>query len=235
MRLQSSNPVIKSVERQEFVSDRAVTYLNVTAKTGFLILVMAVSAFITIRYLNHLTWGLLVGAMIVGFISVIVGTRSVRLSPIFATIYAVCEGAVLGILSFMYALLVEGIVPTALLTTVIVLLVMLLLYSTGIIKVTQRFASVMVVALISVIIMSVIALIFSDFFVMSGLYFLICGVSAILSALFLLLDFESIRNCVESGADRSYGWVLSLGLLVTLVWVYIEILRLLAIFSRNRN
>ncbi|MDD3113083.1 MAG: Bax inhibitor-1/YccA family protein [Candidatus Izemoplasmatales bacterium] len=235
MRLQSSNPVIKTVERGEYVSDQAVTYANVATKTAFLILIMAVSAFITIRYLGHLTWGLLIGAMIIGFISVIIGTRSVKLSPIFAVIYAICEGAVLGIISFMYALLVEGIVPTALLTTVIVLLVMLLLYSTGIIKVTQRFASVMVVALISVIIMSVVALIFSNFFQMSGLYFLICGVSAILSALFLLLDFESIRNCVESGADKSTGWVLSLGLLVTLVWVYIEILRLVAIFSRNRN
>jgi uncharacterized YccA/Bax inhibitor family protein len=234
MRLRSSNPVMRSIERQEYVSDRTVTYANVTIKTAFLIGVMVISALVTIQYLGELTWGLLIGAVIVGFISAIIGTRSVKLSPYFATLYAICEGAVLGILSFMFSLVYEGIVPAALLTTVIVLAVMLILYSTGIIKVTQRFASVMVVALISVILMSVVGMIV-PVFQLSGLYFIICGVSAILSALFLLLDFESIRNCVDSGTDSAYGWMLSLGLLVTLVWVYIEVLRLLAIFSRNRN
>ncbi|HPJ24509.1 MAG TPA: Bax inhibitor-1/YccA family protein [Bacillota bacterium] len=48
------------------------------------------------------------------------------------------------------------------------------------------------------------------------------------------MDFKAIESCVESGADARYGWILSLGLLVTIVWIYIEMLRLLAIFGRRR-
>jgi uncharacterized YccA/Bax inhibitor family protein len=234
----NSNPVIRSVKTDTLISTDQVTYLGVAMRTLFLIGLAVISAFLTIYYLPALGTevfiGVLIAAVIIGFISVIVGTRSVRLAPIFASIYALSEGVVLGFLSGMYASLFEGIVPTAIMTTVIVLLVMLLLYSTGIIKVTSRFASILVVTLISVIIMSIVPMIFTKL-LYSGFYFLICGISAVLSALFLLLDFESIKTCVEMGTDVKYGWVLSLGLMVTLVWIYIEILRLLAIFARNRK
>jgi uncharacterized YccA/Bax inhibitor family protein len=169
--------------------------------------------------------------MILGFISVLVGTRSVRLSPIFGSIYAICEGVVLAVVSSLYAFYYEGIIPTAILTTFIVFTIMLLLYSTKVIKVTQRFASIMVVGLIAVIIMGLLSFILP--FGGGNLYYIVVFISAILSAFFLLLDFASIENCVESGTDAKIGWILSLGLLVTLVWIYIEMLRLLAIFGRR--
>ncbi|MBN2504213.1 MAG: Bax inhibitor-1/YccA family protein [Bacilli bacterium] len=232
MRLRSSNPVIKTVDTHAIASERPVTYANVTIKTTFLLAIAAISGVVTVMYLSEIGIGLLIGALIVGFISVLVGTRSVALSPYFSVIYALSEGMVLGVLSAMYAYLYEGIVPTAIMTTGIVLLVMMLLYSSGVIKVTQKFASVMVVALISVIFMALLSLILP----FGGtLYLVVALISAVLSALFLLLDFESIKNCVDSGTDSRYGWVLSLGLLVTIVWVYLEVLRLLAIFARNRN
>lgn len=234
MRLRSSNPVLRSVDSFAGVTDRPVTYANVAIKTVFLVAIAAVSAITTIMYLGEISYGLLIGAVIVGFISVIVGTRSVTLAPYFAMLYAVSEGVVLGVISFLFAAFYEGIVPTALMTTGIVLLVMMLLYSTGLIKVTQKFASVLVVALISVILMAVLSLVLPAA-ISTQFYYVICGVSAILSALFLLLDFESIKTCVESGTDQKYGWILSLGLMVTLVWIYVELLRLLAIFARNRR
>jgi uncharacterized YccA/Bax inhibitor family protein len=154
--MRSSNPVLRNVSRQTYITDRPVTYANVAYKSIFLIALVMVSAVVTINYgAEFLSIGTLIGAFIVAFISVIIGTRSVRLSPIFSSIYAICEGFILGI------------------------------------------------------------------------------VSAILSAFFLLVDFSLIENCVESGTDSKYGWILSLGLLVTIVWIYVEILRLLAIFSRR--
>ncbi len=234
MRFRSSNPVLKSVESYTDVTDRPVTYANVAIKTIFLIAVAAISAITTVMYLGELSYGLLIGAFIVGFISVIVGTRSVRLAPVFSVIYAASEGIVLGVISYLFASLFEGIVPTALMTTGIVLLVMMLLYSTGLIKVTQRFASILVVALVSVIFMALLSLVLPSV-ISTQFYYVIAGVSAILSALFLLLDFESIKNCVDSGTDQKYGWILSLGLMVTLVWIYVELLRLLAIFARFRR
>jgi len=190
-----------------------------------------ISAIVAVTYGgDFLTLGTLIGALIIAFISVIIGTRSVRLSPIFSSIYAICEGLVLGVVSALYASIYEGIIPTALTTTLIVFVVMLLLYSTRVIKITQRFLSVMVVALISVIIMSLLSFILPFG---GNLYYIICFISAILSAFFLLIDFSQIETCVESGVDSQYGWILSLGLLVTIVWIYVEILRLLAIFSRR--
>jgi len=160
----------------------------------------------------------------------------VKLSPIFGLLYAACEGLVLGMVSLVYATLYEGIVPTALITTVIVLLVMMLLYSMNIIKVNQRFASFLVVAMISIILMSLISLVFPSVFAYNGsVYFLVCILSALLSAFYLFLDFENIKTCVESGTDASVGWVLALGMMVSLVWIYVEILRLLLIFSNRRN
>ncbi len=228
----SSNPVIKSVRDNTYASDRPVTYSGVAAKTIFLILALAASAYVTIMYLSQIGLGLLFGALIVGFISVIVGTRSVKLAPYCAFIYAIAEGSFIGFVSYVYSAFAEGIVPTAMITTGIVFVVMLLFYSTGIIKVTQRFASILVVALISVIIMAFLSIILS-FATTSYIYYIVCIVSAFLSAAFLLLDFESIRNCVDQGTDARYGWILSLGLLVTVVWIYIEILRLLFIFGRR--
>lgn len=233
MRLRSSNPVLRTVQSSDYVTDRPVTYANVAFKTIFLVMLAGVSGFLTLAYLGEFGWGLLIGAFIVAFISVIIGTRSVRLSPIFAVTYAISEGAVLGVISALYESLYEGIVPTAFITTLIVLVVMMLFYSTGIIKVTQRFASILVIALVSVILMSLLSFILP--FGGGQFYYIVAIISAILSALFLLLDFESIKSCVESGSDAKLGWVLSLGLMVTLVWIYIEILRLLAIFTRNQR
>ena len=201
MRLfQNSNPVIRSVKTDSVISSDQVTYMSVAFRTLVLIGLAVISAFLTIYYLAsfgvNVFIGVMIGAFIVGFISVIVGTRSVRLAPFFAVLYALSEGVILGFVSAMYAGIYAGIVPAAIMTTVIVLLVMMLLYSTGIIKVTSRFASILVVALISVIVMSIVPMLFQSI-LYSGFYFLICGISAVLSALFLLLDFESIKTCVD--------------------------------------
>jgi len=231
MRMHSSNPVFRQAEGYTVLSEKPVTYTNVAIKTIILIAVAAIAAYLiwTMMPVESISFGWIIGAMILGFISVMVGTRSVNLAPIFGFIYAASEGVVLGLISKMYEYLYEGIVPTALATTAVVFIVMLLLFSTNIIKVNQKFASFMVVALISVIIMSVLSI----FLQLGSLYYIVVFISAGLSAFFLLLDFQRIKDFVDSGADRKIGWVLSLGLMVTIVWIYVEMLRLLAITSRR--
>jgi uncharacterized YccA/Bax inhibitor family protein len=170
--------------------------------------------------------------MIVGFISVIIGVRSTNYAPVFGVVYAVSEGLVLGILSAIFEVIYPGIVGTAITTTGLVFVIMLLLFSTKVIKVNQKFASFMVVALMAVIIMSLFGL-FIPGLANSDFYTIIVLISATLSAFFLLLDFQAIQTSVESGMDQRVGWILALGLMVTVVWIYIEMLRLLALFSRN--
>ncbi|MFA7075522.1 MAG: Bax inhibitor-1/YccA family protein [Candidatus Izemoplasmatales bacterium] len=232
MRMSSSNPVFRQANSYTYVTDRPVTYANVAIKTIILLAVAAVSAYLAITNIETLSIGWIIGAMIVAFIAVMVGSRSSRLAPLFAFIYAAAEGVVLGIVSILYSAFYEGIVPTAIITTFVVFVVMLLLFSTNIIKVNQKFASFMVVALISVIIMSLLTIFLPDL-ASSNIYYVIVFISAALSAFFLLLDFQRIKDFVDSGSDHSVGWVLSLGLMVTLVWIYVEMLRLLAITSRR--
>jgi len=231
MRMGSTNPVFKQANSYTMVSDKPITYANVAIKTITLLAIVVVSAFLTISNLDTLAvgYGHIIGASIIAFIAVIIGSRSVRLAPYFSILYAVCEGFILGIISLLFASYYEGIVTAAIGTTLIVFTVMLLLFSTNIIKVNQRFASFLVVALISVIIMSLISL----FINIGSLYYVVVFISAALSAFFLLWDFQRIKDFVESGADQRVGWVLSLGLMVTIIWIYIEMLRLLAIFSRD--
>ncbi|MDY0010989.1 MAG: Bax inhibitor-1/YccA family protein [Candidatus Izemoplasmatales bacterium] len=230
MRMNSSNPVFRQANSYTLASDKPITYTNVAIKTIVLLSVAAISAYLTMTNLETINIGWIIGAMIVAFIAVIVGTRSVRLAPFAAIIYAVAEGLVLGMVSVLYMFYYGNqIVPTALATTFIVFLVMLLLFSTNIIKVNQKFASFMVVALISVIIMSLLSI----FINMGELYYIVVFISAALSAFFLLLDFQRIKDFVDSGTDQRVGWILSLGLMVTIVWIYVEMLRLLAISSRR--
>lgn len=230
MRMNSSNPVFRQANTYTLASDKPITYTNVAIKTIILLSVAAISAYLTMTNLETINIGWIIGAMIVAFIAVIVGTRSVRLAPFAAIIYAVAEGLVLGMVSVLYMFYYGNqIVPTALATTFIVFLVMLLLFSTNIIKVNQKFASFMVVALISVIIMSLLSI----FINMGELYYIVVFISAALSAFFLLLDFQRIKDFVDSGTDQRVGWILSLGLMVTIVWIYVEMLRLLAISSRR--
>ncbi|MCK7487182.1 MAG: Bax inhibitor-1/YccA family protein [Bacillus subtilis] len=226
----STNPVLRTTANA-YASDRPVTYVNVSIKTLLLVgVTAAVGLYISTR-LESVSIGMFLGSIVLGFIAVIVGTRSVNLAPYAALVYAACEGVLLGFISTLFEAEFTGIVQTAIMTTVIVLAVMMLLHSTNIIKVNQRFTSFLVVALISVIVMSLISL----FLPFSGsMYILVSVISAGLAALYLMLDFEAIKTCVESGTDQSYSWVLALGLMVTLVWLYIELLRILAIFA-NRN
>ncbi len=232
MRMGSSNPVFRSVRDNAYASDTAVTYTSVAVKTFVLILITGgIGAYTYLTSGINLNIGYLIGALIIGFISVIIGTRSVSLSPVFSVIYAAAEGYVLGSVSAIYGYLYEGIIPTAISTTLVVVLITMLMYSTGMVKVTSGFKSFIVIGLVSVIIMSLVSL----FVPFSGsLYFVIVIFSAVLSVLFLFYDFDNINRCVESGTDSSYSWILALGLMVTIVWVYMEILRLLAILARRR-
>jgi uncharacterized YccA/Bax inhibitor family protein len=93
--------------------------------------------------------------------------------------------------------------------------------------------------LVGLLITSLILLVLSLFGALGGLslgfLLLISAVSSVVASLYLLIDFDNIAKLIASGADRQYEWVFALSLMVTLVWLYIELLRLIAILSRRRN
>lgn len=235
MRMRSTNPVLSKANQYDYVSDRPLTYTNVTIKTLFLLGIAIVTAFSAIFYFPEFlaTPGVLIGSMIIGFISVIVGSRSMKYAKVAGVVYAISEGLVLGFVSAIFEFAYRGIVVAALGTTLLVFIIMLLLFATNVIKVNQKFASFMVVALMSVIFMSLFSILLPNIFG-GQFYMIVVFISAALSAFFLLLDFQSIKTSVESGMSQEVGWILALGLMITLVWIYIEMLRILAIFADNK-
>ena len=119
--------------------------------------------------------------------------------------------------------------------------VMLALYLTGIVKVTKRFVSILMVAGVTYLLIglaSLVAALFGvgggwGFYGIDGLGLLICVAGVLIAAFFLMLDFEAIAQGIRNGAPERESWRMAFGLMVTLIWIYLEFLRLLAVFSRN--
>jgi uncharacterized YccA/Bax inhibitor family protein len=148
--------------------------------------------------------------------------------------YAVVEGLLVGAVSAVYADFYEGIVTQAVLATLSVFAGMLLAYKVGLIKVTDKFRRIMTMAIMGYAIFAVVnfgyALITNTPFGFGGTGALGIGISVFavgLASLSLAVDFDSIERAIAAGAPQKYSWLLAHGLIVTLVWLYLEILRLL--------
>ena len=157
--------------------------------------------------------------------------------------YAVVEGLMVGAISNTYSTLFdppntpvfEGIVAQAVIATLSVFAGMLLAYKTGLIKVTAKFRRIVTMAVIGYAIFALVNLGYVLFFGGSmfgfggsgGLGIVISLFAIGLASLSLAVDFDSIDRAIAAGAPQKYSWLLAHGLIVTLVWLYLEILRLL--------
>lgn len=164
-----------------------------------------------------------------------------RRAALLGVLYAVCEGFCLGAISAMFDAQTEGIVGAAILSTMCVFVVALLLYLTRIIKPTQKLAFAVVAGMgglallyFFVFILSIFnwTWLYSESFRSVGL--IVTIIAIVLAALSLVLDFGTIEAGVQAGAPKEFEWYLGFGLMVTLVWLYISILKLLALLARNR-
>ncbi|MGI9624492.1 MAG: Bax inhibitor-1/YccA family protein [Acidimicrobiales bacterium] len=164
-----------------------------------------------------------------------------RRAALLGAIYAVLEGYVLGAISAMFDAQTEGIVGAAIIATVCVFLAALFLYLTRIIKPTRKMAFGVTAAIAGLCLLyffvAIVSLfdwgwLYSDEFQTIGV--IITVISVILAALSLTLDFASVEAGVKSGAPKFMEWYSAWGLMVTLVWLYITLLRLLAFLARSR-
>ena len=169
------------------------------------------------------------------FALVLVGTFKPTTARIVGPIYAVLEGIFLGAISHAYELRYEGLVVQAIGATAAVFAAMWFLYATRIIKVTDKFRRVIVGATMGIALFYGVALIMRLFgaeapFINSpsglgiGFSVLVVGVAAFN----LMLDFDMIEKGTEAGLPKHMEWFCAMGLMVTIVWLYLEILRLLA-------
>ncbi|MCY1632874.1 MULTISPECIES: Bax inhibitor-1/YccA family protein [Marinifilum] len=242
----SSNPVLSE---RIFQTSRAEVYgetmtINGTVNKIAMLLFFVVAA-------ASFTWGMvsvtstgeitssvypwMIGGAIGGLILALITVFKPKASPYTAPFYALFEGLFLGGISALMNAAYPGIVMQAVGLTFGVLFAMLFAYKTGLIKVTQKFKAGIVAATGGIMLFYLVTWIMNMFGIGNGFYYgsslLSIGISlviVVIAALNLVLDFDFIEKGAQSGAPKYMEWYGAFGLMVTLIWLYVELLRLLA-------
>jgi uncharacterized YccA/Bax inhibitor family protein len=244
----TSNPVFNErVFNKEYTASSEVMTISGTVnKTALmLLLVVAAAVFTWNKFFDAIAvnpeggmaavapW-LIVGA-IGGLITALITSFRPQSSGISAPVYAVFEGLLLGGLSAVFESMYSGVVMRAVALTLAVFAAMLFFYRSGIIKVTQKFMLGVFAATAGIALVYLVSFIAGLFGVQMGFLYgnsnLSIGISlvvVVVAALNLVLDFSFIERASESGAPKYMEWYGAFGLMVTLVWLYLEILRLLS-------
>ena len=185
-------------------------------------------------------YGLALPAFIVGFVVSLIIIFKQSTNPALVMIYSIAEGIALGGIAGMINNYYPGIAFQALIGTVGVFVGMLVVYKTGAVKVTPRFTKWLMGALIGVVVLMLANLI-AGFFIPGGMGLRDGGPLAIIfslvvigvAAFSLLIDFDMADQAVRAGAPAKFAWYIAFGLMTTLVWLYIEILRLLTYLRQD--
>lgn len=213
---------------------RPMTIDDVVTKTGITLGVLVITGALT--WASEL-YALALPAALIGFVLALVITFKKVVSPPLILAYAAVEGVFLGAVSGLFNARFDGIVIQAVIGTAAVFGGMLVVYKTGAIRVTPKLTKWIVGALIGVVGLMLVNLI-AGFFVQGGLGLRDGGALAIvfslvcigIAAFSFLLDFDAADQAIRGGAPAKYAWYIAFGLTVTLVWLYLEILRLLSYF-----
>lgn len=245
-----SNPYASMIGQPQYaVPSNVMTANGAYQKTALLLMLAIVAATFGWTQVDVYGGQILGGAFLIWLLPLLIITLIIALvtpfkpqiAPITAPLYAVGEGLIIGMISHLYEAQYGGIVLQAVAGTFCVFAVMLFLYSSHIIKVTQRYAMVVIAATFGILLMYLVAFALSLFginvgFLRSG-SLLGIGISLlilIVAALNLPLDFNFIERGAQANAPKYLEWYGAFGLMVSLIWIYLTILRLLAQLQSRR-
>jgi uncharacterized YccA/Bax inhibitor family protein len=214
-----------------------MTMDDVVTKTGLAFLVTVATASLTWALPGQAAWGLAIPAVLVALVLGLVIAFKQIANPIATLSYGALYGVALGAISEAFEARFGGIVMQALIGTFGVFAGMLVVYKTGAIKVTPKLTRWIIGALVGVLVL-VVANWIAAFFTPGGLGLREGGTVGIIfslvvigvAAFSLLLDFDMADEAIRRGAPAKFAWYVAFGLLVTVVWLYLEILRLLSYF-----
>ena len=252
--VKSSNPVLseKIFARDQVYGQETMTLNGTMNKTGLMLLLVVLGAVFTWgkffnafngefpqEAISAVTPWLLIGG-IGGFIMALVTSFRPKSAGITAPIYALLQGLFLGGISAMMEGTYTGIVMRAVALTLAVFVVMLLLYRSQVIKVTDKFRMIIFAATGGIALLYLVSFV-AGFFGASFTFLhdsstLSIGISLVVvavAALNLTLDFNLIERASASGAPKYMEWFGAFGLMVTLIWLYLELLRLLSKLARR--
>jgi len=219
-----------------------MTYDDVIMKTGLLFVLLIVSAAATWQLAPQLYF---VGA-IVGLVFGLINSFKKEPSPLLIILYTLAQGVFLGGLSFAFENTMvngqplNGIVLQAVLGTLSVFAVSLFLFKSGKVRVTPKFTRVLLIGMLGYLLFSLVNVVLVWTGVLDGWGMrggglgIVIGLVAVgLAAMSLVMDFDAAATGVKNGIPKKYAWSAAFGLMVTLIWLYVELLRLLAILRGN--
>jgi uncharacterized YccA/Bax inhibitor family protein len=219
-----------------------MTLDDVVVRTAALFAVLLVAAGATYAVIKPTSLIFVMGAMIVGLVLGLVASMG-KPRPAVMFAYAVFEGFFVGGISYWYSLAYDNaLVPQAVLGTLAAFAAMLGLYKIGAVRNSPKFTRGLMIAAVGYLVFGLVNILLSAFHVggyqsvYSGgglLAIAVSGFGVVLASLFLVLDFDFIEQGIRNGLPRQYAWTAAFGLIVTLVWLYLEILRFLAILRGN--
>ena len=248
--MRSANPALNaktfSGYTQSYGTTDTMTIGGTVNKTGFLlILCLLPAAWVWQKFFSsqnpEVVYPYLIGGALGGFIVAMVTVFKKEWSPLTAPIYALLEGLVLGGLSAVFEARFPGIVIQAVGLTFGTLFALLMAYKSGVIRATENFKLGVVAATGGIALVYLAGFVLGFFGV--GIPYIhgsgIIGIGfslfvVVIAALNLVLDFDFIENGAAAGAPKFMEWYAAFGLLVTLIWLYLEILRLLSKLRSRR-
>lgn len=236
-----SNPVFSDSAFERVGHSSSADSMTVNGsimKTFILGLVFILTSFIVMSYLpnfygslNAVMMASIIGAFIVGLIISFVP----KTAPVLSVVYAVLESVVVTVISIVLNQKYNGIVFEAVAYTMIAFFTMLILYRIGVIKATETFKSVIITATAAIAISYVILFILSFFGIRPNWFYgnssLSIGINAVIivvAALNLILDFDFIEKGSSMNMPKYMEWYAAFGLILTIIWLYLEILRILS-------
>lgn len=234
---------------------RSMTYGGVTSAAGVMLLFVLIAGWfgwnqVTERVVEtiegpvltaDLPTGWVFGSLAVGFVLALVCAFRPMTARFLAIPYSIAQGVFLGAISHTYDIRTEGVVMRAVLATIAVAAVMFGLYGFRVLRVTPRMTKAIISATLGVMFVYLIAFV-SSFFTSagtdflhstSGLSILLSVVVAGLAAFNLLLDFDFIERGVNARLPKHMEWFAAFGLMVTIIWLYLELLRLFSKLQRD--
>lgn len=236
----SGNPTLNedTFEKSRQYGDQETMTIGGTVNKSFMLLALLIGAAIVswvMFFEGYDVFPFIIGGAIAGLILALIISFVPRSAPFLAPIYAVVEGLLLGALSANYEDLYYGITLQAALLTMSIFLGMLLAYKFGLIKASAGFKKGIITATLGIMLVYLLSFVLGMFGVAvpylhdsTPIGIGISVVIIIIAALNFILDFNFIEEGARDGAPKYMEWYGSFGLLVTLVWLYIEIIRLLA-------
>lgn len=241
----SSNPTMKKgTFNPAMVGQETMTIAGVTNKSMILFMLMMMTFVYSWNYAmpalqagvpSQAGTGMMFAGGIGGFILALVTIFKKEWSPVTAPLYALCEGLLLGAISAIYNYKFQGIVFNAVTLTFGIFFSLLLVYRWGLIRATDKFKKIMMVSMMGIMIVYLASFILSFFSIsipfihgsgMIGIGFSLFVVG--IAAFSLILDFDQIEQGIQARAPKYMEWYSGFSLLVTLIWLYMEILRLLS-------